>query len=211
MMGHPSNGHAGAPSDEARQDCASSKSARAKLLAAAARVFEVRGSAGATTRLIAEEAGVNEVTLFRHFGSKDALLDAAIRTQVAREDPTPLPDVPVDPEREITAWCAGELARLNRSGDLLRQCFAELEGRRDHVREAGGVMARSAAVLRAYSERLEAIGIVSCKERDPAVAMLVSTIVADALVRADVPDVYCIPLDEAPVRYARAFLRALAG
>ena len=211
-MGHATNGHAGGDvAAEGSNEAATSKSARGKLLAAAARVFEMRGATGATTRQIAEEAGVNEVTLFRLFGSKDALLDAAIHQQVARERPTPLPEVPVDPESEVTLWCASELARLNRSGGLLRQCFAEREGRGDHVQEAGGVMAGCATVLRGYTERLAASDIVSCKECDAAVSMLVSTIVADALVRGDVPDVYRVPLDEAPRRYAQAFLRALAG
>ncbi|MCJ7623492.1 MAG: TetR/AcrR family transcriptional regulator, partial [Anaerolineaceae bacterium] len=35
--------------------------------------FVEKGFAGATTRAIAREAGVNEVTLFRHFGSKENL------------------------------------------------------------------------------------------------------------------------------------------
>lgn len=48
------------------------------MLAAAARVFARDGIAGATTRAIAEEAGVNEVTLFRHFQSKDGLVAAVV-------------------------------------------------------------------------------------------------------------------------------------
>jgi AcrR family transcriptional regulator len=51
---------------------------RARLLAGAARVFARHGLAGATTRAIAREAGVNEVTLFRHFGSKERLLAAVV-------------------------------------------------------------------------------------------------------------------------------------
>ncbi len=52
--------------------------ARARLLAAAARVFARDGLAGATTRAIAREAAVNEVTLFRHFGTKERLLSAVV-------------------------------------------------------------------------------------------------------------------------------------
>ena len=40
------------------------------LLDAALLVIGERGVKGATTRLIAERAGVNEVTLFRKFGTK---------------------------------------------------------------------------------------------------------------------------------------------
>src|SRR5437868_5310272 len=51
---------------------------RQRLLAAAARVYGRDGLNGATTRAIADEAGVNEVTLFRHFQSKDRLLAAVV-------------------------------------------------------------------------------------------------------------------------------------
>lgn len=51
---------------------------RQRLLDAASRVYGRDGLAGATTRAIALEAGVNEVTLFRHFQSKDRLLAAVI-------------------------------------------------------------------------------------------------------------------------------------
>jgi AcrR family transcriptional regulator len=53
-------------------------STRERLLAAAARVYVRAGLTGATTREIAEEAGVNEVTLFRHFKTKDRLLAAVV-------------------------------------------------------------------------------------------------------------------------------------
>ena len=51
---------------------------RERILEAAARVYAMHGFRGATTRLIANEAGVNEVTLFRSFGSKGALLEAVL-------------------------------------------------------------------------------------------------------------------------------------
>lgn len=51
---------------------------RHRILQAALRLFGQRGYAGTTTRALAAEAGVNEVTLFRHFGSKKNLLLAAV-------------------------------------------------------------------------------------------------------------------------------------
>jgi len=41
-------------------------------------VFARDGLEGATTRAISREAGVNEVTLFRHFGTKEHLLEAVV-------------------------------------------------------------------------------------------------------------------------------------
>ncbi len=52
--------------------------ARQLLLTAAARVFARDGLDGATTRAISREAGVNEVTLFRQFGTKEHLLEAVV-------------------------------------------------------------------------------------------------------------------------------------
>jgi AcrR family transcriptional regulator len=55
---------------------------RQRILEAAARVFAEQGYARATTRSLAAAAGVNEVTLFRHFGSKQNLF-AAVTEQFA--------------------------------------------------------------------------------------------------------------------------------
>ncbi len=51
---------------------------RQRILQAAAKIISQKGYARATTRLIAQEADVNEVTLFRHFGSKQNLLTALV-------------------------------------------------------------------------------------------------------------------------------------
>ena len=44
-----------------------------KLLQATMKLISEKGYLGATTREIAQEAGVTELTLFRHFGSKEKL------------------------------------------------------------------------------------------------------------------------------------------
>ncbi len=68
---------------------------RQRLLAAAARVYGRAGLNGATTRAIAVEAGVNEVTLFRHFQTKERLLAAVVGenfgTTPAAQPPLPAP------------------------------------------------------------------------------------------------------------------------
>lgn len=52
------------------------KETGAAILAAAAELIGERGYRATTTRAIAEKAGVNEVTIFRHFGNKQGLLRA---------------------------------------------------------------------------------------------------------------------------------------
>ncbi len=55
---------------------ASPEETRERILVAAREVIGRKGKRGATTREIAEVAGVNEATLFRHFGTKESLLVA---------------------------------------------------------------------------------------------------------------------------------------
>src|ERR1700730_12348132 len=58
---------------------------RQRLLDAATETLNRVGIQGATTREIARKAGVNEVTLFRHFKSKEQLLRAVLQRGLASE------------------------------------------------------------------------------------------------------------------------------
>jgi AcrR family transcriptional regulator len=55
---------------------ASPEETRERILGAAREVIARKGKRGATTREIADVAGVNEATIFRHFGTKEALIVA---------------------------------------------------------------------------------------------------------------------------------------
>ncbi len=68
-----------------RPNGSSVDSTRERLLDAAAQTFSRDGLRGATTREIARKAGVNEVTLFRHFKSKEQLLSAVLQRGLASE------------------------------------------------------------------------------------------------------------------------------
>ncbi|MBU7582895.1 MAG: TetR family transcriptional regulator [Nostoc sp. TH1S01] len=61
-------------------------SARQRLIQAALELFTTQGVSNTTTRQIAEKAGVNEVTLFRHFGNKHGLLLAVLEESAAFKD-----------------------------------------------------------------------------------------------------------------------------
>jgi AcrR family transcriptional regulator len=56
---------------------------RGRLVEAALTVFSEKGYEAASTKLISEKAGVNEITLFRHFGNKENLF----REVLARKAP----------------------------------------------------------------------------------------------------------------------------
>ncbi len=56
---------------------------RGEILAAARVLFSQRGWEGTTTKMVAESAGVAVGTVFLHFPDKTALLEAALREQIA--------------------------------------------------------------------------------------------------------------------------------
>ncbi len=51
---------------------------RLRILAAARELYAEKGTRGTTTREVADRAGVNEATVFRHFGTKGQLLLAML-------------------------------------------------------------------------------------------------------------------------------------
>jgi|SRR5690625_166433 len=53
-------------------------STRDKVIEAAVELVNEKGYKGATTKAIANRAGVNEVTIFRHFGNKKGIVEAAV-------------------------------------------------------------------------------------------------------------------------------------
>jgi AcrR family transcriptional regulator len=68
-----------------RPSLSSVDATRERLLDAAAETFARDGIRGATTREIARNAEVNEVTLFRHFKSKEQLLRAVLQRGLVSE------------------------------------------------------------------------------------------------------------------------------
>lgn len=54
------------------------KKTKEKIIRATVELVNEKGYKGATTRAIADRAGVNEVTLFRHFGNKKGIVEAAV-------------------------------------------------------------------------------------------------------------------------------------
>jgi AcrR family transcriptional regulator len=183
---------------------------RARILHAAAEQYAQHGYHGCTTRAVATAAGVNEVTVFRLFGSKDAMIDAAIERSAEDQGPSSLPSPPAHPHEEISAWCAIEMERLRRGRALLRRCFAEAEEHPAHVKRATLAMDPMAMELRRYVAQLDHRGSSGDQARHAtAIAMLLSTLFADALGREDMPFVFSSPVARAPAEYAAMFLDAL--
>jgi len=182
---------------------------RDDLLTAAARVYAESGYRGATTRRIALAAGVNEITLFRHFGSKEALL----REALARSQDPPaadLPDEPKDPQAELLAWAGSHITDLRGRQALIRTCMGEYA---EHpglfVPENSGPV-RAARALTQYLRRLRQRGLAQAEfEPRAAAALLIGTLFADAMGREIMPDLYANEPDQALREYVTLFLRGI--
>jgi AcrR family transcriptional regulator len=183
---------------------------RNRILAAAARVYSQYGFRGATTRLIAAEAGVNEVTLFRTFGSKAELLQAMLQSQVTSTATPALPDDVSDPQGALIEWCDKLLVYLRGHAHIIRKTIAEADERPDAACAACEGPNTAGASLVLYLERLRAEGLA-----DPdadvatAVSMFMSAMFGDALYREIIPEAFPQPVEQAAAMYVRTFMRAV--
>jgi AcrR family transcriptional regulator len=183
---------------------------RDRILDAAKKVYAQHGFRGATTRLIAIEAGVNEVTLFRTFGSKAALFESLMQAHVAASPIPDLPDLPVDPLREMGDWCAAVLHHLRENRSLIRTSFGEIEDRPAAAVSMCEGPNCAGAILNAYAQRLQSLGIAATDaDTSTVVAMFMSSMIGDAITRDVMPTAFPQPESEAPARYVRVFMRAL--
>jgi AcrR family transcriptional regulator len=182
---------------------------RDHILDAAARVFAEHGFRGSTTRLIAEAADVNEVTLFRLFGSKDALLGEAIRTKVYEREMPLLPDEPGDARAELLAWAGAEQANLTTHRSSIRQGMSELTERPELTRCMAHGPKGSAARLHKYFSRLIESGRAA-KDANPlhAAATLLGALFADVMARDMMPETLP-PARQAPAAYVDLVLRGV--
>jgi AcrR family transcriptional regulator len=104
--------------------------ARQRLLAAAALVFARDGLNGATTRAIAREAAVNEVTLFRLFRSKERLLAAVVGETFGDRNPltqAALPDFTGNLRADLILYARHYEKVLVKNFPLVRTFIGEIQ------------------------------------------------------------------------------------
>jgi AcrR family transcriptional regulator len=183
---------------------------RNEILAAASEVFAQHGFRGSTTRRIAEAAGVNEITIFRQFGSKEVLLREAMQHMTQSAGLAGLPEIPSDPERELTEWSESFIQHLRLRSSIIRKTMSEIEERPEMCECASYVPTQASSELCRYLVALKRQGRTS-EKFDPktAAAMLMGTIFADAMGRDVMPEVYPQPREKAAHMYTVLLLRAL--
>ncbi len=190
---------------------------RQRIILAAARVYAQHGRRGSTTRRISEEAGVNEVTLFRQFGSKDALLDLMMHECARVKQEATFPQEPLHPEEELLAWVTVNHTALVSTRAIVRQLMSDAEQRPDAADCATHGPSAAMAQVREYVVRLRRhgwiteSGEVSPAEVRAAVTMLMGALYADGMNRDVMPAMFTQPVPETLRAYVRIFLRGVGA
>jgi len=108
---------------------ASVSATREKIIEAAHELFSCKGYQGTSTRDIAQHAGVAEVTLFRHFTTKETLFGVVIErltTAAALEEGlTSIKDMPF--ENGVHLLAQRYLAKISTIRNWLNSCHADLQ------------------------------------------------------------------------------------
>ncbi len=183
---------------------------RDELLRAAARVYAMHGYRGSTTRRIADEAGVNEITIFRQFGTKDTLIHEAIASCGLGGPLSELPKVPVDPHRELKHWAVNLRTYICASRLIIRRCMSERDEHPQLSATANRGPVRAAEELQAYIGRLKEHGFIDGEvDAKAASAMFMGTLFADAMGRDTMPEIYPSPPAAAVELYTGLILAAI--
>jgi len=116
---------------------------RERIVAAACDLFYRQGIRAVGVEAIAEAAGTNKMTLYRHFSSKDELVAECLRQVATKADALwdrIAADHPDDPRAQLTAWVAamaGHLASADNRGCAMCNAAVELP---DRTHPARGVI-----------------------------------------------------------------------
>ena len=185
---------------------------REKILDAATQLYAETGFHGATTRQIAQRAGVNEVTLFRHFGSKTALLHEAIQCACGRrEQQHRLPDSPRQVREELLEWASSTWQALWQRRAIIRTAMGELGAHPELYPREESAAACAGRDLTGYLERLQSAGLAHPNLDVPvAAAGLLGMLFADALTRDIFPAVYRRDPERSIEHYVDLFIHAIA-
>ena len=185
---------------------------RESLLDVTARLYSEHGWRGTTTRRIAEAAGVNEVTLFRQFGSKEQLLLEAIGIASLEHGPSGLPEEPGDLAAELSLWGLNHHQSISQMRGIIRSCLAEFEERPGLAPKACGGGALAYLELTRYLTIARDRGtLVADASIGTAATMLINAIFMDAMTRDVMPEMHPYSPEKTIELFVDLVLRALGA
>ena len=159
---------------------------RQRLLEAARAEFGDKGIEAATTRGIAERAGCNEVTLFRHFESKQKLL-AAVVQETSEEFLAVCEcagDFSGDPREDLERFARVYNAALERCEGMARAMIGESRRRPTLAKELiGDVLDPFHRSIAAYLEQRQSQAVVRANLNTMAFAEVFTSTLMGGLLR----------------------------
>lgn len=188
---------------------------RQRLIDAALHVCSERGLHAATTREIADVAGVNEVTLFRHFGNKEKLI-AALFEQVLATLSESLDDTETDEqdlERNLSRYAQRHNELLTTNEAFIRTIIGESKR---HPEQARMIMCEAGRAKREllieYLRAAQKAGTVRKDvELGPAVDAFTGMLLAGMLRRTSFKDYVDYTADEYLRTIVDLFIRGIAA
>jgi AcrR family transcriptional regulator len=133
------------------------------LLQATLKLISEKGYLGATTREIANEAGVTEITLFRNFGSKELLFEEVLKTYTFLPKLKELlPELEgLSCEEALILIATRFLLTLKERKSMIKILYSEVTSYPDKIREVyNRFIDEMRATLAAYFEELQGRGVL---------------------------------------------------
>jgi AcrR family transcriptional regulator len=191
---------------------AAERETASRIVAAAAELFGQRGYKGTTTRAIAERAGVNEVTIFRHFKDKQGVLRALGESwagSTAGYAATTLPE-PDDTRATIEALARLEVAGAAEFGGVAMRLAIDAKTIPEVAQVVGGGQVDNFAGLATYLAERQAAGDLRA-DLDPRVMAeaffaLTSTLVMSRQLLGNGEVSYDLPVEEVSRQVLELFL-----
>jgi len=135
-----------------------SSTTKEKILESALKLFSRKGYLGATTKEIAKEAGIAEVTLFRYFHSKEVLFEEVINNySFLPKLKEILKKVETQSYKEVLKIIAFEFLKLLESKkDLIRIMHSEMQRYPEKIKKIyENVIENTFKLLSKYFEKLQ--------------------------------------------------------
>ena len=135
-----------------------SSTTKEKILESALKLFSQKGYLGATTKEIAKEAGIAEVTLFRYFPSKEALFEEVINNySFLPKLKEILKKVETRSYKEVLKIIASEFLKLLESKkDLIRIMHSEMQRYPEKIKKIyESVIENTFKLLSNYFQKLQ--------------------------------------------------------
>jgi len=178
-----------------------------RVFEAALDLLVLHGYEGATTQMIAERAGVNEVTLYRRFGSKADLFEQAIRQRLS-DAPLAKVDYTGDLEADLRAIVEAYIETNVMHGDIVPLILIEAPRNPDMQRSLNIPWSNVQIVLKIL-ERYRSQGLLKDESPLASLSALIGPIMVSQMFRRANPDIAAPAVE--PKEHVDAFLRGRLG